>query len=43
MDLKVKRILAEKAIEAKEYSYSPYSRFRVGCALLTDDERIFTG
>jgi cytidine deaminase len=43
MDLKFKQILAEKAIEAKEYSYSPYSRFRVGCSLLTDDDRIFTG
>ena len=31
------------AIEALEYSYSPYSRFRVGACLLSDDGRTFQG
>ena len=35
--------LIEKAIEAKEHSYSPYSKFRVGCALLTNDGKTFIG
>jgi cytidine deaminase len=36
-------MLVEKAIDAKEHSYSPYSKFRVGCALLTNDDKIFIG
>lgn len=32
--------LAEKA---KENSYSPYSKFRVGAALITNDGKIYTG
>ena len=35
--------LASRAGKAKRNSYSPYSRFRVGAALLTSDGRIFTG
>ncbi len=35
--------LVKKAIEAKEYSYSPYSKFRVGAALLCGDGRVYTG
>lgn len=35
--------LIEKAIEAKQYSYSPYSKFRVGAALLTLEDEIITG
>lgn len=35
--------LLNKAIEASENSYSPYSGFRVGAALLTGDGRIFKG
>lgn len=31
------------AVEASEKSYSPYSGFSVGSALLTSDGRIFTG
>lgn len=37
------RILVEKAIDAKNYSYSPYSKFRVGCSLLTTEDKYFTG
>ncbi|MCR4418448.1 MAG: cytidine deaminase [Ignavibacteria bacterium] len=35
--------LIEKAIEAKNFSYSPYSKFRVGAALLTNNNEIITG
>ena len=35
--------LYEEAIKASEKSYSPYSDFRVGSALLTSDGKIFTG
>jgi cytidine deaminase len=35
--------LAARAGEAKRNSYSPYSRFRVGAALLTTDGKIYTG
>lgn len=40
MDLAELHTLAERAAEA---SYSPYSRFRVGAALLCDDGTVFTG
>ena len=42
MDLNIE-LLAEKAIEAKEHAYVPYSHFRVGAALLTADGKIYTG
>ncbi|XP_047203553.1 cytidine deaminase b [Girardinichthys multiradiatus] len=35
--------LIHQSDEAKKYSYSPYSKFRVGAALLTLDNRVFTG
>ena len=35
--------LVATAITAKEHSYSPYSKFRVGCSLLTEDDVIYTG
>jgi cytidine deaminase len=37
------RELMRKAEEAKKHSYSPYSNFRVGAALLTADGRVYTG
>lgn len=40
---KMERILIHKAIEARSNSYSPYSKFPVGAALLTEDGEIFTG
>lgn len=36
-------ILIEKSIRAKKNSYSPYSRFAVGAALLTVKNKIYTG
>lgn len=37
------REIIKKAIEAKKNSYSPYSKFSVGAALITEDEKVFTG
>ena len=37
------KILIRKALEAREYSYSPYSGFRVGAALLCVDGTVYTG
>ena len=39
----MKEVLREKAIEAMKNSYSPYSHFKVGAAILCDDGEIFTG
>ena len=35
--------LLDAAQAARENSYSPYSKFKVGAAVLTEDGRIFTG
>ena len=35
--------LVKKAIEARELSYSPYSKFKVGAALLCKDGKVFDG
>ena len=35
--------LIEAAAAAREYSYSPYSHFRVGAALLCSDGTVYTG
>lgn len=36
-------MLMEKAMEAREKSYSPYSKFSVGAALLLENNEIITG
>ena len=38
-----KEKLILKAREARELSYSPYSKFKVGAALLTKDGKVFLG
>ncbi len=35
--------LIEKALHAREKAYVPYSHFKVGCAVLCEDNQIFTG
>lgn len=35
--------LIEKALRAREFSYSPYSSYQVGAALLSADGKIYTG
>jgi len=35
--------LYRKAVEMTNMSYAPFSKFRVGAALLTKDGRVFTG
>ena len=35
--------LMKQAVEARELSYSPYSKFKVGAALLCKDGKVFVG
>ncbi len=35
--------LYEEAVKVRKNSYSPYSKFKVGAALLLDDNKIITG
>ncbi len=39
----VDRELMEKAREAKQFAYAPYSGFRVGAAVLTKSGTVYTG
>ena len=43
MDNKTIKKLISSAKEASKYSYSPYSNYKVGAALLTKSGKIFTG
>lgn len=38
-----KEELVKKAYEAQKFSYSPYSGFQVGAALLTKNGKVYTG
>ncbi|MBQ8166619.1 MAG: cytidine deaminase [Lachnospiraceae bacterium] len=37
------KCLISAALEAREKAYAPYSKFKVGAALLTSDENVITG
>lgn len=39
----MKDVLIERAIQIREKAYTPYSKFKVGAALLTEDDEIFVG
>jgi cytidine deaminase len=43
MNLETKKQLIASAIAARTESYSPYSKFAVGAALLCNDGTVFTG
>ena len=43
MELKDYAKLVQIASQAKQNSYSPYSKFEVGSALLTKDDSVYTG
>ena len=43
MDEELAKFLMQKAREVLGNSYSPYSKLKVGAALLTEDGKIFTG
>ena len=43
MDQKTAQALVNKAIEAREKAYAPYSKFKVGAAILTKDGTISPG
>ncbi len=43
LDMSIKNQLVEKALEARENSYSPFSGFCVGAALLCSDGEIIVG
>ena len=43
MDKKLAEEMIEQAIGQLQYSYTPYSGFKVGAALLTKDGKFYTG
>ena len=43
IDEKVCLQLIDSAIKVRDYSYSPYSNFKVGASILVDDFKIFSG
>ncbi len=43
MEEKDIKALINTSLKAREHAYVPYSHFRVGAALLTKDDRIYTG
>ncbi|WP_102345558.1 cytidine deaminase [Bacillus sp. Marseille-P3661] len=42
-DAKAVENLIAKAIEARDYAYVPYSKFKVGAALLTSNDEVYKG
>lgn len=38
-----KKELVKMAVDEKSKAYAPYSKFRVGAAVMTEDDRVYTG
>lgn len=43
MDGKILKKLIGKAKQAREFAYAPYSKFKVGSAVMSSDGKVFTG
>ncbi len=43
MDSSQLDMMIERAMAARDNAYAPYSNFRVGCSLLTEDGTVYTG
>ncbi|NUN69110.1 MAG: cytidine deaminase [Bacteroidetes bacterium] len=43
MNKQLRAEMVRRALDARSTSYSPYSRFRVGACILTDDGTLFSG
>jgi cytidine deaminase len=39
----LQKVLIEKALEARQWAYAPYSQYPVGAALLADSGKIYSG
>ncbi len=37
------QLMIKKALEAREFAYVPYSKFKVGASVLMEDKTIYTG
>lgn len=43
MDESTIKLLIKRAIQARENAYAPYSKFKVGAAVLNEDGEVYTG
>ena len=43
MDNETRKMLLQRAAQVRQCAYVPYSRFRVGAALLAEDGKVFAG
>lgn len=43
LSLKTEKLLLERANDAMNYAYAPYSKFKVGAAVLTKSGKVYSG